>query len=587
MNMPASDLNADKKPATAVSRRLALVADDDLSNRLVLGALLKKMGYSVVEAENGAQAIDRFLEARPDIIFMDIMMPVMDGFDATAHIKDLCGDKFVPVIFLTAMTDEKALAHCIEVGGDDFLTKPFSHTLLKSKIHAIERMRDLYREISVLLEHRQREEEIAEKVFSGAVMAGNVALENLDSLMRPAALFSGDVLLTAYAPSGDLHVLLGDFTGHGLSAALGALPVSELFRTMTAKGFSVDQILNEINRKLFNLLPTGIFMAAQFVRVNHLMDAATVCCCGMPDILITDEAGTTIKATVTSAGLPLGIVPDINYLDTVENLPLDPGDRLLLASDGVTEARSRDGELFGQGRLKQAILEREGGRSIVESITRALNRFCGDAPQDDDISLVEVPFLPGVLRPFELEPPARAKAHPAKPSAPAVNHDMLRFAVTLEGPRLLRVDPVPLLINQIQELEGLKEHRRALFTILSELYVNALDHGVLLLDSSLKARPGGFTEYFTEREKRLQSLTSGYVKIAIQSRLFPNGGDITIRVHDSGPGFDFKSLDMNGNATDILTPSGRGLVLVRELCESLSFEEPGNRATAVYSWTDD
>jgi len=562
---------------------LALIVDDELSNRIVLNALLKKMEYTTIQAENGAQAIELFKEAQPDIIFMDIMMPVMDGFDATTQIKALCGDTFVPVIFLTAMTDEKALARCVEVGGDDFLTKPFNHTVLKSKIKAMERIRDLHREVKALLDQREHEEEIAEKVFSGAVIAGNVLPEKLKYLMRPAALFSGDVLLTAYSPNGDLNVLLGDFTGHGLSAALGALPVSESFRAMTVKGFSVDQILNEINRKLHTLLPTGMFMAAQFVRINHTMDSMTLCCCGMPDILITNITGTEVKHRIPSTGLPLGIIPDADYIHSISNIAADLNDRALLVSDGVTEARSPSGEYFGQARLESILAQGSGDQSIVELITQTLDAFCQDAPQDDDISLVEVPFLPDVLAVFS--DGSLSKNTPA--SQPKDDADSpqnsLKFVVTLEGPRLLRVDPVPLLMNQIQELEGLKEQRRIIFTILSELYINALDHGVLNLDSSLKAKPGGFTTYFTEREKRLRNLSKGRIIISIYSRLYSSGGKAVIQIEDSGDGFDYEAHISNIQSNSAM-PSGRGLMLTKELCESLIYSDSGNKVEAIYAW---
>ncbi|VAX10997.1 Serine phosphatase RsbU, regulator of sigma subunit / Serine-protein kinase RsbW [hydrothermal vent metagenome] len=567
------------------SAGLALIADDELSNRFILKALLKKMGYAVVQAEDGVQAVERFTETHPDIIFMDIMMPVMDGFEATARIKKLCGNAFIPIIFLTAMTDEKALARCIEVGGDDFLTKPFNHTLLKSKIRAIERIRDLHREVSKLLGMQQREEEIAEKIFSGAVISDNVIPEKFASLMRPAAVFSGDVLLTAHAPNGDLNVLLGDFTGHGLSAALGALPVSETFRAMTGKGFSVDQILNEINRKLHTLLPTGMFMAAQFARVNHTMDVMTICCCGMPDILITSHDGTEIKCRIPSTSLPLGILPDADYLSAIANISCDLGDRVLMASDGVTEARSPTGEYFGQQRLETALFQKCHDQNHIACIRNALDEFCRDAPQDDDISLIEVPFLPDVLATFESEQQASTKSVDLEFVADT-QINTLEFAITLNGPRLLRIDPVPLLINQIQELEDLKEQRRIIFTILSELYINALDHGVLKLDSALKAQHDGFSKYFEERENRLQNLTSGAIKIVIQSRLYSIGGEISIRVEDSGPGFDYKSYKPAAQKNGLI-PSGRGMMLIKELCKSVAYSDPGNKVEAVYTWSDD
>jgi len=449
----------------------------------------------------------------------------------------------------------------------------------------MERIRDLHREVKTLLVQREHEEEIAEKVFSGAVITSNVMPEKLNVLMRPAAVFSGDVLLTAYAPNGDLNVLLGDFTGHGLSAALGALPVSEAFRAMTVKGFSVDQILNEINRKLHTLLPTGMFMAAQFVRINHTMDSMTLCCCGMPDILITNEAGTIIKHRIPSTGLPLGILPDADYLHTLSSITADLEDRALLLSDGVTEARSPDSEYFGQERLENTLARGTDNKSIVESIAHTLKEFCLDAPQDDDISLVEVPFLPDVLAVFEDKTPSNNVTEGELIDGADAPPNSLKFIVTLEGPRLLRVDPVPLLINQIQELESLKEQRRIIFTILSELYINALDHGILKLDSALKAEPGGFTTYFTEREKRLKALSEGQITISIYSRLYSAGGEIVIQVEDSGPGFDYKSYIANIKSHSSI-PSGRGLMLTRELCRSFTYSGTGNKVEAVYTWTD-
>jgi len=111
-----------------------LIVDDDATNRMVLGAYLKNDGFQIVSANDGKTAVDLFQSESPDLILMDIMMPVMDGYESTIQIKSLSGDRFIPIIFLTAMTDEKALTRCVEVGGDDFLTKPYNRTILKSKI---------------------------------------------------------------------------------------------------------------------------------------------------------------------------------------------------------------------------------------------------------------------------------------------------------------------------------------------------------------------------------------------------------------------------------------------------------------------
>ena len=123
-----------------------LVVDDDLTNRIVLCALLKESGYDFIEAKNGEEAVQVVENNHIDIILLDVMMPVMDGYQAAKAIKSR-QSRFIPIIFLTAMTDEAALAKCIDSGGDDFLTKPFNHILLNSKIDAMLRIARLYKNI--------------------------------------------------------------------------------------------------------------------------------------------------------------------------------------------------------------------------------------------------------------------------------------------------------------------------------------------------------------------------------------------------------------------------------------------------------
>ena len=143
-------------------------------------------------------------------------------------------------------------------------------------------------------------------------------------------------------------------------------------------------------------------------------------------------------------------------------------------------------------------------------------------------------------------------------------------------------EAVPVIINHIQELEGIDTHRRRLFTILTELYANALDHGVLLLDSNLKTSPDGFSRYFEERGKRLAKISDGHIQISVQTHPIVNGGEVVIHVEDSGPGFDFTEYLLEKPKE--LQPSGRGIRLLMELCDSVTFEPPGNQVEAVYSW---
>jgi hypothetical protein len=162
--------------------------------------------------------------------------------------------------------------------------------------------------------------------------------------------------------------------------------------------------------------------------------------------------------------------------------------------------------------------------------------------------------------------------------------DAIEFQLTLRGSQLRNADPVPILIHSIQETADLHAHRRTLFTILTELYVNALDHGILQLDSNLKQGEDGFTRYFQHREQRLQSLTEGEIRIGLRLHNRHRGGCLVIQVEDSGRGFDSNAVVSQAIPETLF--SGRGIVLVRSLCKQLHYSPPGNKAEAIYVWNE-
>ncbi len=554
---------------------LALIVDDELTNRLILRSLLKKQGYESVEAVNGHEAVEIFRKRQPDIIFMDIMMPEMDGYEATRIIKAEAGNRFVPVIFLTAVTDEESLLACIDAGGDDFLLKPYDQFLLQSKVRAMERIANLNREIRGMYSLIHREQEIAEQVFNNAVLKNNIENPFIRSIIRPAGTFSGDMILSDYSPSRDIHFLIGDFTGHGLSAALGAMPVSEVFHAMTAKGFTPEEILGGINKKLRQFLPVGMFLGVQLISISHDLESVSIFNCGMPDLLIIDGQSRQIKHHARSTGLPLGVVDQLNAREIRQTLPLSEGDHILMYSDGVTEAWSEDEEEFGIERLKQAITGAgEGG--IFDSILHSLESFCGDREQADDITLIKITIDKGLLPKLQEHEAVAPSSH-----KPKTNGDW-EYIFSLKDQRLRETNPVPLIINHIMEMESVENERQSLFTVLTELYVNALDHGVLGLDSALKADPAGFALYFQEREKRLSELSKGQVTFHLSVEQEDGSRRLRLTIEDSGPGFDFQVLEQKPVEQTGLC--GRGILLVRDLCDHLEYLGKGNIASVTYSW---
>ena len=557
----------------------ALIVDDEKTNRLVLKTLLGKLGYQTIEAVDGKEAIALFKQENPDIIFMDVIMPVVDGYEATRQIKAASANRFVPVIFLTAMSDEEALAQCIEAGGDDFLIKPYDKIILQSKIRSMQRIAALNREVQGMYSMIHREQEIAESVFINAIQSANIENPYLRQAVRPAGIFSGDMVLSAYSPSRDLYFLTGDFTGHGLLAALGAMPVSEVFRAMTTKGFSPEEVLTGINKKLKSMLPVGMFFGAQLVVVNHDLEHVRVFNAGMPDVIIVDGETNRIKHRLASTGLPLGVEAVMDPKEILQYAPIAYNDKILMHSDGLIEARNAKDEEFGSERLLASI-SGAPKNEIFDQVFEDLDRFCGDnTTQADDVTLVEITCVHDVLPEIEVH-------DYIKPSKYTLgDRGEWKLSMRFNGARLRETNPVPILVSYLMEMEKLEAERQSLFTVVTELYLNALDHGVLDLDSNLKSDPAGFEAYFQTRERRLATLDSGYVIFNLSVEQESTRRSILLRIEDSGKGFDYENHNprLDGDAA----LSGRGILLIQDLCESLEYHGKGNIAIARFGWSTD
>ena len=552
----------------------ALVISDDNSILAEFRPLLQQQGYKAIDADNGHQAIELFRREQHNIIFMDAeLLNDSGGYETTRQIKALSGNRFVPIIFLMSNRDEKSFRNCIEAEGNDFLIRPFDLCMLQFKINAMQHISSLNQEVQGMYSMIHREQEIAESVFTHAIQGANIANAMIKSQVRPAGTFSGDMILSAYSPSRDLFVLIGDFTGHGLSAALGAMPVSEVFHAMTAKGFSPENILRGINKKLKALLPIGMFFGVQLVVISPGLDHARIFNAGMPDLLVIDGHTNTIKHRVKSAGLPLGVVAEINPRECREFVPIEAKDKILMFSDGLTEARNVNDDEFGDERLETAIT-RATGDNIYNQIFDNLDRFAGDMTQADDVTLVEITCVQ------ELIPRVGTHEHRTGGIKPVRDNGEWQLSLKYSGARLRETNPVPILVNQILEMEELEDQRQSLFTVITELYVNALDHGVLGLDSALKSDPAGFARYFEERESRLKSLTSGHVFFELSVEQIAESRSIQLRIEDSGDGFDYENYQSTMEDNTLLR--GRGILLVENLCNSLTYEGRGNIVKATF-----
>lgn len=128
-----------------------MLAEDSRSNQMLISAYIEDFGHQVTVVDDGQAALDAFKHDRPDLILMDVSMPIMDGITATKKIRELCNDShdWVPIIFLSALTDSKDIAKGIEAGGDDYLSKPVDSVVLNAKLTAMARIADMRQQLDV------------------------------------------------------------------------------------------------------------------------------------------------------------------------------------------------------------------------------------------------------------------------------------------------------------------------------------------------------------------------------------------------------------------------------------------------------
>ncbi|XOV77766.1 MAG: SpoIIE family protein phosphatase [Aestuariibacter sp.] len=542
-----------------------LVVDDESINRVMLLHMLEENGYqNCTEAENGEEAIQKAKDNPPDLVLLDVMMPGMSGIEVAPILKYQQQDLYLPIIYITSLEDDESLAVGLEVGGDDFVSKPFNKVVLAAKLKAHARTRYLskktYQQNQILSYHQshiEREHTIVEHIFDNVLNLDALVSRFIDYHLAPATNFNGDVLLVERSPNAGLYILLGDFTGHGLASAIGAIPVSRAFQTMADRGVPVGEIAETLNGILLDFLPGGMFFACTVIEVANNGRTMDIWNGGLPHLILVDKAG-NLKERFESRHMALGILePDEFASDTVR-YDLQNGDRLCGYTDGVIELHDDSGEMLGEAGLERWLTQ--NSQVTTAQIMQQVRQIQGGTEQADDISIF-------IYQARDLGLERKVRSLPKNPFS---------VELLLKDKQLANESPVSELVDLLSGHQSFDGVRSALFTVFSEIYTNALDHGVLQLDSKLKDTPDGFMAYFEEREKRLAKLISGEIKLTL--RYIPEPACLIFNVTDSGTGFN---ADKMVSKVDSDNPYGRGIALVKELTDKVSFE---NNGTSVTTW---
>lgn len=555
----------------------ALVVEDSKLDQLILKKILVGNGYDVCTVGDGHAAIEMFRKYDPDIIFMDLYLPDVTGYVITKSLKVMSEDKYVPIIFVTGETNDDALEQCLSSGGDDFIIKPIKESLLTAKADSLLRIKKMHdnlrREKEMISEYSASQEKDmhdANKIIDNIRGPLFYNPGNIKYTLEPQFIISGDMFCSSAGPSGNHVMLVGDNTGHGLPAAIGSLIIYDVFYTMVEKGFEIEAIAEEINYKLFRLLPSDRFFAATLVEIDSEYEIAKVWNAGMPAAFIVDSGG-AVKKKIVSVNMPLGIKGLSRDEVKPEIIDINNDDRIYLYSDGLLEVFNTKGEQFSEDSMLDAF-QTSNVEDWYDKILENSNKFRGDAEKTDDVLFVEVNCNKALVNMDDKVEMKHEEIEPMEWS----------FKLDLKGDAICQGNPITVSLESISVLQGLKNHHEKLFLILSEMYSNSVEHGLLGLSSAIKEEKDGFLKYYELRQAGLESIENETLSIEINNRIENEKGVLSILMEDSGCGFDYSQIE--GGLLENNKKSGRGIGLIADLCNKYEYSNGGRTLKVEYEW---
>lgn len=382
---PGVDAQNQIDPASGSIKRV-LVVDDSRLQRRILTSSLKKWGFDVIEADSGEAAMQICETAPPDLVLSDWMMPGMSGPDFCRGFRALPSEEYVYFILLTSKSEKNEVAQGLDAGADDFLIKPVNSNELRARIAAGDRILGMQRELSeknrVISDTLNELKGLYDAIDQDLIQARKIqeslvpdlsrefGKSRVSLLLKPCGHIGGD-LVGMFSPAENRVGFYGiDVSGHGITSAmmtarLGGYLSSSYFEQNVAMERRLDKcfalrppaaVAEDLNTRL--IADTGVeeyftmVYATVDLRDGHLRMVQA----GHPNPLLLRKDGST--EFIGQGGVPIGLLPDLTWEQS--DHWLDPGDRIMLYSDGFTECELTNG----------AMLEENGLVDLVNRCTR-------------------------------------------------------------------------------------------------------------------------------------------------------------------------------------------------------------------------
>jgi sigma-B regulation protein RsbU (phosphoserine phosphatase) len=393
-----------------------LVVDDSRAQRRILSSYLGRWGYKVFEAASGEEALEICNDEKVDLIVSDWMMPGINGLEFCQIFRELEREYYGYFILLTSKSDKAEVAQGLDVGADDFLTKPVAGDELLARIRAGERILRMERELteknrlvsSTLLEISALYDSLDRDLIEARKLQQSLVRERfrdfgstqVSLLLRPSGHVGGD--LVGFFPINDdkIGVFSIDVSGHGVASALmtarlaayftGSSPEQNLAIGEAPDGARVPKspadVAERLNRLMLEEMETDLYFTMILGHFDKNTGTFVMAQCGHPHPAVQHSDGSVDY--FGAGGLPIGLIPDATFEDC--EIKIGKGDRILLLSDGITECPDGGDGMLGEEGLID-ILEKvagQTGNAFFETLMWDLNKFNKDQDFPDDVSAI-------------------------------------------------------------------------------------------------------------------------------------------------------------------------------------------------------
>jgi len=369
-----------------------LIVDDVKDNIDVLVNALRDE-YKLSVALDGTAALRSIEKQLPDLVLLDIMMPGLDGYEVCRQLRAREATREVPVMFLSALEDVKDKAHGFEVGGNDYLTKPFELLEVKARVRSLLKAKAY---ADAVRDAMARDLRIAREIQMGILPADPAALTrgtglDVHAVIEPARQVGGDLYEVLRVSDTRVVVALGDVSGKGIPAALFMAVAVTVLRTLARQIERPDEILRRLNDELVEQNPRGMFVTLQCL-VFDTKERRVLCAGGGHHELAVLAPNGPPRLMCKSTGRPIGLMP-ANHIEC-ETIALEPGETFVLYSDGVSEAMNARDDLYGEERLLATLAAHRDATlpDMLSHVLTDVRAFADGAKQSDDITMLAVRY---------------------------------------------------------------------------------------------------------------------------------------------------------------------------------------------------